>query len=82
MKIPTPSSFNISDQLAAIDWAYSQWLESDKNEELDSYLGNLLVSFARAYPPAVLTAAEYSHFTSIGRDLCVAGGMSDDELNS
>jgi hypothetical protein len=82
MKIPTPSSFNISDQLAAIDWAYNQWLESDKNEELDSYLGQLLVSFARAYPPAVLTEAEYDHFTSIGRDLCVAGGMSDDEFNS
>lgn len=73
---------NASDQLAVIDHAYDVWLESGKNEELDNYLVNLLTAFARSYPPEYLLPAEYSHFMDITRSLCVAGGMSDDELNS
>lgn len=76
-----PSTFNVSDQLAAIDWAYDMWLESKDNAELNEYLGTLLLSFARNTPPSALTDAEYDHFTEIANTLCVAGGDSG-ESNS
>ena len=68
----TPSTTNISDQLAVNDWAYDQWL--------NQYLGDLLIVFARSNNPAVLTEAEYDHFMSISRDLCHSG--ADDTFNS
>lgn len=73
---------NASDQLAAIDHAYDVWLESEKNEELDQYLSILLTGFAASYSPEHLLPAEYDRFTEIARTLCVAGGMTDLDLNS
>ena len=75
-----PSTTNISDQLAVIDWAYDQWLNSSDNPELNQYLGDLLIVFARSNNPAVLTEAEYDHFMTISRDLCHSG--TDDTFNS
>ena len=69
-----PSSTNISDQLAVIDWAFDAWLKceegSEKQIELTDYLGTLLVEFARSNPPSFLLPDEHDHFMSISFQLC------------
>ena len=69
-----PSTTNISDQLACIDWAFDAWLKcaegSEKQNELSNYLGTLLVEFARSNPPSVLLPEEHDHFMSISSELC------------
>ena len=79
---PTPSTTNISDQLALLAWAYDTWLESeDRDGSQNLYLSELLLNFARSNSPEVLLPEEYETFMQISRDLCGAG-LSDDELNS
>lgn len=78
-----PTTTNISDQLDLIAWAYDKWMESeDRDGSQNLYLSELLLAFARSTSPDVLLPEEYATFMQISRDLCVAGGMSDDELNS
>ena len=87
MKNPSSnSSTNTSDQLALIDWTYDAWLEcedgSAKEEQLHTYLGELILAFARSNPPECLLPQEYAHFMNISRELCLSGGMSEDEFDS
>jgi hypothetical protein len=81
-----PKTTNISDQLVMIDHAYHTWLRcedgSANSTELNSYIGELLMNFARCYPPAMLLPEEYTHFMNISRELCLANGMSEDEYDS
>lgn len=80
---PSRTTTHISDQLALLYWCYDKWLESeDKDDTQFNYLSELLMNFARSNSPDVLLPEEYATFMQISRDLCVAGGMSDDELNS
>lgn len=84
MHIPTPSTFNSSNHLAKIDEAYNMWLDAGDHgydgNHLGEYLGILLVEFSRANPPETLLPSEYNYFMGIMYALCIAGGMTDEEI--
>lgn len=88
MHIPTPSTFNNSNRLAKIDEAYNMWIDASEQgrDALGNYfgenLGILLVEFSRTNPPETLLPSEYNYFMGIMYALCIAGGMSDEEIHT